>query len=454
MLTKKVSFDPEVLDALRLKTTWAEDGLSCKIEPLDKKLYQKVAKALKIMGGKWVGGRTQATVFEADPRPQVEGFLQNGSLTVERDGFFQTPSKVVLEDLLPLADIHGKNVRILEPEAGMGAIASQINLHCVGKGVRFSLDVCEKNEKRAAFLKGCGLNLVAHDFLKYEPEELYDYIVMNPPFEEGQDCVHVMHAFNMLKPGGTLVAIMGANQEYRENGKYKIFKEWLAGKHPHTKKLPKDAFKDSGTMFGATIIVLYQPEKGSKASLEKIAKGNPNKQATLAAQRVLAKREARKAGIQPITQQPTEDLNLKGTGKTTKARYGTANEIDNPEPKVVKKHGKTKKPEPELVVKYINAEGRPVLGTPEPLPDPHAENLGLSEDVVDDMNAWFRWYASMPFYFKDDAERDARVRQDWAAQGANDKSIQLVEVDIKNLYGEVVGQEMVYQRFEKKQKKV
>ena len=191
------------------------------------------------------------------------------------------------------------------------------------------------------------------------------------------------------------------------------------------------------------------PPKGSKASLEKIAKGSPDKQATLAAQRVLAKREARKAGIQPITQQSTEDLNLKGTGKTTKERYGKAN--DNPEPKPVKKHGKVHKP--ELIVKYIRDDGRAVLGTAEPLPDPHTKDLKLSKDIIDDMNEWFKWYKSMPYYFKDDAERDARIREDFARYGANDKSIQLVEVLDKTEDGTVLGKHKEYQRTETRKAK-
>ena len=53
-------------------------------------------------------------------------------------------------------------------------------------------------------------NVVPGDFMKYldyvGPEHnnaIYDRILMNPPFEHGQDVDHVEHAFNLLKPGGT-----------------------------------------------------------------------------------------------------------------------------------------------------------------------------------------------------------------------------------------------------------
>ncbi len=34
---------------------------------------------------------------------------------------------------------------------------------------------------------------------------------MNPPFSRQQDIRHVMHAAKFLKPGGRLVAVMGAS---------------------------------------------------------------------------------------------------------------------------------------------------------------------------------------------------------------------------------------------------
>ena len=49
-------------------------------------------------------------------------------------------------------------------------------------------------------------NLVAWNCLDLT-EPVYDTIVMNPPFEKFQDIDHVRHAFDLLKPGGRVVAI-------------------------------------------------------------------------------------------------------------------------------------------------------------------------------------------------------------------------------------------------------
>ena len=50
----------------------------------------------------------------------------------------------------------------------------------------------------------------------------FDRIVMNPPFTNGDDIKHIMHALKMLKPGGRLVAICchakTANQLASPNG--------------------------------------------------------------------------------------------------------------------------------------------------------------------------------------------------------------------------------------------
>ncbi len=436
---KKLRFDQQVIDVLRDKAAWSEDGLQVKLEPLPRDIYDKVAKALKAMGGKWKGGKTQATVFESDPRGEVEGLLATGVIEVERDGYFPTPKEVTVKTLLPLADIQpvkGRKVRILEPEAGMGAIAAEIVVYLDGKGIRYSLDLCEKNEKRAAFLEGSGYRVVARDFLEYDPGEEYDYIVMNPPFEEGQDCVHVMHAYNMLEPGGVLVAIMGANLEYRTNGKYKIFKEWVADKlkikDSEVLDLPENAFKESGTNVGTMVIRLIKPAVGSTKHLEQIAKGDPNKKATAAAKRVLAKRAARKYGGESRADIAFEEVDestviigRKSVGKSEfppeelKPVKSNDKKAKANEPRWV--GDKVKHPEPST---RLRPDGKIVLTGGVSLPDPHTERLAVNADtLIDDMNQWFRWYATMPSYFKNDQERDQRVRQDFAAFGAFDKSI-------------------------------
>src|SRR5258707_7477628 len=61
---------------------------------------------------------------------------------------------------------------------------------------------------------------------------------MNPPFEDGSDIKHIMHALTMLKPGGKLVAICANGP--RQNEKLQPMADtWEV--------LPSGTFKEQGT---------------------------------------------------------------------------------------------------------------------------------------------------------------------------------------------------------------
>jgi hypothetical protein len=50
---------------------------------------------------------------------------------------------------------------------------------------------------------------------------------MNPPFEKTQDVAHVRHAFQFLKPGGVLAAVVSAGVTFRADAVYSAFREWI-----------------------------------------------------------------------------------------------------------------------------------------------------------------------------------------------------------------------------------
>jgi 16S rRNA G1207 methylase RsmC len=55
----------------------------------------------------------------------------------------------------------------------------------------------------------------------------YDRIVMNPPFENGQDIAHVEHAYELLSPGGRLVTVMSEGPFFRQDKNAASFRNWL-----------------------------------------------------------------------------------------------------------------------------------------------------------------------------------------------------------------------------------
>jgi hypothetical protein len=270
-LTKKLIFTSDVLDILR-HMIWSPDGTKGTIPfLLERSQYEALNKALSTMGGKW-NRATGAHIFAIDPRPQVEGLLESGSLTVERDGFFETPEPVV-KRMLELVPIINSDSIILEPSAGMGAILKVILDHANLK--KCEIYVIEKNENRRAFLKKefCKhhnpmLVMDCDDFMKYSHETAknnkigpgfpFDLIYMNPPFEENQDIDHVMHAYYLLAEHGSLVAVMSEGPFFRTDRVAVDFRNWLSLIGGESEKLPADSFKVSGTGVNTRLVIIHK----------------------------------------------------------------------------------------------------------------------------------------------------------------------------------------------------
>lgn len=249
MLTKKLTFDNDVLGVLR-SMTWQDNG-KLGIIPggqLERSLYVRLNKALEAMGGKW-SKSARGHVFPNDPRADVDGLLENGCMTVERDGFFETPLPVVerMLELVPYTDGY-----VLEPSAGLGAIA--LNL-----GISKNKIICiEKNPKRREILFFESLMVAdVYDFLE-APAGVWDikHIYMNPPFEELQDIDHVMHAYELLAHGGKMVSVMSEGPFFRSDKKAEKFREWLKEVDVYCEKLPEGSFKLSGTGVNTRLVVI------------------------------------------------------------------------------------------------------------------------------------------------------------------------------------------------------
>lgn len=167
-------------------------------------------------------------------------------------GYFPTP-KPIAKDMVERADIK-PGMKVLEPSAGKGNIADEVPKDA-------DLDVIELNHALSEILKEKGHNIVGSDFLEHKGE--YDRIVMNPPFEKGQDIDHVRHAYDLLKPGGKLVSIMSEGTFFRSDKKATEFREWLDEVGGTSEKLPEKSFtgKDADRQTGvsARIVEIEKP---------------------------------------------------------------------------------------------------------------------------------------------------------------------------------------------------
>jgi hypothetical protein len=173
-------------------------------------------------------------------------------------GFFPTPLPVA-EQLVTLACIEPGH-RILEPSAGSGNLIDAI-LQSSGN---VQLSYCEMNCFLLDLLreKYDGKDFVhfaGRDFTELDPAHSglqFDRIVMNPPFERGQDIDHIFHAYRMLVPKGILTAIVSAGVFHRKDKKTLGFRKLLEQAQAFVQQLPGDAFKSSGTMTQCTIVRL------------------------------------------------------------------------------------------------------------------------------------------------------------------------------------------------------
>jgi predicted RNA methylase len=173
-------------------------------------------------------------------------------------GFFATP-EALAQRVIDEADIR-EGHSVLEPSAGSGRLADAASL-VVGQE---NVTLVEQNHSLREILELKGYSLADSNFLEHEGE--YDRIVMNPPFEKGQDMEHVQRAFEMLKPGGRVVSIMSPSPFFNGNGKAAAFREWFEDNGGSMEKLPDNSFKDSGTGVGTVLVVL---DKGDvKESIE------------------------------------------------------------------------------------------------------------------------------------------------------------------------------------------
>ncbi|MBX6420186.1 MAG: hypothetical protein IRZ06_04135, partial [Nevskia sp.] len=176
--------------------------------------------------------------------------------------FFPTPEKTA-DEMVTAADIR-PGMTVLEPSAGMGHIAERI------REAGVEPDVVELSSERRQLLEAKGFNVVGHDFMEMQPSDTpggegYDRIVMNPPFSDGRDIQHVRHAYELLKPGGRLVAILSEGTFFRNTQQAKDFRSWLESVGATDEKLAEGTFEDRSlpvnTSANARMVVIEKPER-------------------------------------------------------------------------------------------------------------------------------------------------------------------------------------------------
>lgn len=210
------------------------------------------ASSFQRLQGLRMGLQESAQVVESQRErfAALAGRHENGTVTRSISSFnlFQTPEAIALRMAGIVAAHSGDSPRILEPSAGLGRIYRAIiatvpesrvvmveqSADCCGELYRFARD---------------GDRLLQRDFLELSVDEsgLFDAVCMNPPFKQGVDIKHILHAKTMLKDGGILVSLCynGA----RQNAFLRtIARTWEV--------LPPKSFVSEGTAADVALITL------------------------------------------------------------------------------------------------------------------------------------------------------------------------------------------------------
>jgi len=120
--------------------------------------------------------------------------------------------------------------------------------------------VYELFEDNIKILKEKGYNPREGDFLEVVPEELFDIILMNPPFTKGQDMKHILHSYKFLKPKGRMVSIASTSWGKGSQKAQKDFRRWLAEVGAEVTQIEAGAFKESGTSVATTMILINKEQ--------------------------------------------------------------------------------------------------------------------------------------------------------------------------------------------------
>lgn len=180
--------------------------------------------------------------------------------------FYATPPKVAKKVIYRIEIKMGwrKDVRVLEPSAGEGALC----LAALSAGVAH-IEAVEVHPSRCDALDRIAnqypqMRVTRANFLDLPPRAEFDVVLMNPPFHRTHYMQHVTRAMDWLKPGGILVAVLPASVEFLESKKHEAFRQWISDHNGDDwgwgfGDLPEESFAESGTRVNTCTLMVRKP---------------------------------------------------------------------------------------------------------------------------------------------------------------------------------------------------
>lgn len=226
------------------------------VEEMTDAEYDEIKPVIEKAGGHW-REKYKGFVFKTDTSHN-EDYTEDK----EKNQFFPTPYTVVkrmiiLSGLKELS--YCLSPKVLEPSAGRGAILDAVRKQCKAK-----LFAVEPNEDNLYELQKKGYYMAEQKTFEEWAEQnenqknTFNYVLMNPPFSGSRDVLHTMLAYEFVKDGGVLVAVVSENSLYYDNKHSKRFRDWLKEVNAYIEDVPYGSFKESGTTVDTVIIKIVK----------------------------------------------------------------------------------------------------------------------------------------------------------------------------------------------------
>ncbi|TBE67450.1 DUF4942 domain-containing protein [Rhizobium ruizarguesonis] len=203
-------------------------------------------------------GEYYGEVIPEERKHEDDGGLHEPKREMAKNfGFFPTPDRLA-DRTIDFASLYSRDgvLKVLEPSAGTG----QLSKRAVMAGAAVDCIECQPHLANDLKVSGIYGRVICADFLALNPRttDLYDRIIMNPPFDRERDIDHVMHALKFLKGDGLLVAIMSAHTEFAETRKAVAFREHIAKLNGVFSDNPMNSFASVGTNVNTITLKVWQ----------------------------------------------------------------------------------------------------------------------------------------------------------------------------------------------------
>jgi phospholipid N-methyltransferase len=194
--------------------------------------------------------KAQPVPAEANDFELMRETLRQGVQVISAPQLFPTPASTAARMVEEASIKDGDTVG--EFSAGTGRIIAAIYKTIDRSKIELTAVEINLPLSRSLATAYSSIKVVHADFLECGDElGLFDRIIINPPFAQGQDIAHIKHAVTFLKPGGRLVAICANGP--RQNAELLPLVESFGGTW---EPLPEGTFNQSGTNVNTVLLTL------------------------------------------------------------------------------------------------------------------------------------------------------------------------------------------------------